>query len=420
MKHPLDDHAEEVRDPCVYTYTAALPFSLGVEDDFEYVFASNEEYADPVDRALYGDNLTVRIRAFTYKVSGLPMWPTGMHQALLAFYDHDFGDDPDARFGDDDLSQHYQWISMETPSAPSAQELKKDDPAFAFHRCLSALNLCLRGIQAATADITIRPITSHDLRPIVVIGALLSSGDWQLLNSMLMHPEARPDGLAPEREPIAESRLEGGVSAVLTQKPYLTTMLWRARAQRALRQTGDPAEAIISFQISAESLLFDTYRMLLIDEGLSSAELDAELELDRTFKSLVTRTLPARLGGRWDVTAAKTPVGGYWAKLYQVRNAIVHVGAEPHAVHAEAAQDGYRQLRDHLEDRLRAKRNVYPRTTYARLGEEGLKRCGRLPRKMRNFLETVSQEPGPWYWPYDLAERDPPDKRTSTSNSQRT
>jgi hypothetical protein len=237
---------------------------------------------------------------------------------------------------------------------------------------------------------------------------------------MLMHPEARPDGLAPEREPIAESRLEGGVSAVLTQKPYLTTMLWRARAQRALRQTGDPADAIISFQISAESLLFDTYRMLLIDEGLSSAELDAELELDRTFKSLVTRTLPARLGGRWDVTAAKTPVGGYWAKLYQVRNAIVHVGAEPHAVHAEAAQDGYRQLRDHLEDRLRAKRNVYPRTTYARLGEEGLKRCGRLPRKMRNFLETVSQEPGPWYWPYDLAERDPPDKRTSTSNSQRT
>ncbi len=201
-----------------------------------------------------------------------------------------------------------QWVSLETPAAPTVQELQHDDPAFAFHRCLSAFDLFVRGLQVATHDIRIRPISSHDLRPLVLIGARTGDGVWRLLTSMKMHPEATPDSLPSGRAPITEEELGLALTAIQTGKPYMTTMLWRFRAQRALRQEGDASDAIISFQVAAESLLFDTYRMMLIDEGRTSEEIASELEGERSFRSLVTTIMPERLGGRWDAKATGTPV----------------------------------------------------------------------------------------------------------------
>jgi hypothetical protein len=111
-----------------------------------------------------------------------------------------------------------------------------------------------------------------------------------------MHPEAQPGALPPPGGPITEAQLKEGLYAVQTSQAYLTAMLWRSRAQRALRQEGDASDAIISFQVAAESLLFDTYRMLLIDEGLASAEINAELDKERPFKSLLTTIMPQKLG----------------------------------------------------------------------------------------------------------------------------
>jgi hypothetical protein len=75
-----------------------------------------------------------------------------------------------------------------------------------------------------------------------------------------------------------------------------------------LRQTGDAADAIISFQIAAESLLFDTYRMILVDERMSSAEIEDTLNVDLPFKWLLVKTMPSKLGGQWDVTRGGTAV----------------------------------------------------------------------------------------------------------------
>jgi hypothetical protein len=406
MKHPSDDLAEQIDGPCVYTFTAHLPFPLGIPDDLAHTLWGDASYADPDDTARFGSKLAVTIRVFTLEVRGLPLWPSGTHQALKRFYGYDLEADPESRYGEDTLTAHDQWITLETPCAPSAEELERDDPAFAFHRCLGVFNLFLRGVQAATHDVRIRPITSHDLRPVVIVGALLPDRRWKLLTEILMHPEARPDPLPPEGGPITQEQLNAGLNAVITQKPYLTTVLWRSRAQRALNQTGDPADAIISFQIAAESFLFDTYRMLLIDERLSSFELQAELESERPFRSLLTRTMPSKLGGQWDVSSPNTAVGGYWEKLYRVRNSVVHAGLDPHGGHAQAAQQGYRQLRDHVEERLLSKSTNYPRTVLARFGIDGLEKRGQLTRRTRRFLEMVEGEPGPWYWPYDVAGRD--------------
>jgi Apea-like HEPN len=405
MRHPSDDFASEVEAPCLYTFTAHLPFPLGMPDDLGHTMALGEPFADPDDAAIFGPQVTVNIRVFTFETLGLPLWPVGTHEALRRFYDYELDREPASRFGEDTLTAHDQWVTLETPCAPTAADLDRDDPAFAFHRCLFAFNGFLRGVQAATRDVRIRPIASHDLRPVVVVGALLPGLRWTFLTALLMHPESRPDPLPPEGGPITEEQVNAGLNAVITQQPYLTTSLWRSRAQRALRQNGDAADAIISFQIAAESLLFDTYRMIMVDERLSSAEIQNTLNLDLPFKSLLVKTMPPKLGGHWDVTQTGTAVGDYWEKLYLVRNSVVHAGHEPHGGEAEEAQQGYRRLRDHVEERLLANSTVYPRSVLVRFGREGLETRGFLTRRMRRLMDAFAGEPGPWYWPFDAAGR---------------
>jgi len=116
--------------------------------------------------------------------------------------------------------------------------------------------------------------------------------------------------------------------------------------------------------------------------------------------------MPSKLGGQWDVTRGGTAVGDYWEKLYLVRNSIVHAGLEPHGGHAEEAQEGYRRLRDHVEERLLAKSTLYPRSALVRFGKERLEARGFLTRRMRRLMNAIAGEPGPWYWPFDTAGRD--------------
>jgi hypothetical protein len=235
---------------------------------------------------------------------------------------------------------------------------------------------------------------------VVLIGALQNGEKWRALMPLLMHPEAIGEKSLPDEPPFNEDDLRGALAALSTNQPYMTTLLWRSRAQRALIYSGDAADAVISFQIAAESMLFDTYRMLLIDEGRSSVEIASELT-DLPFKVLVTSRLPKKLGGSWDVTLAGTPMGDYWQKLYLMRNSIVHVGFQAHGGNAADAQAAYWGLRDHLEQRLWANHRAYPGTLVVRLGAEQLAQRGWLTKAMRQFIEGLKTVPGPFYWPHD-------------------
>jgi hypothetical protein len=253
VKHPADDLAEEVGEPCLYTFTGHLPFLLGIPDELGHTIRLHTPYADSKAEEVFGEHPFVNIRVFTAKGPGLPSWATGVDQALLRFYGYDL-DVSDGRYGTESLVAHDQWVTLETPSAPTDEELHRSDAAFAFHRCLFTFNFFLRAVQAATHDIRVRPITSHDFRPVVIVGALVRDAGWSPLTEMFMHPEAHSQALPLKDGPITEAQLNAGLAAVATEKPYITTVLWRSRAQRALKQTGDAADAIISFQIAAESL----------------------------------------------------------------------------------------------------------------------------------------------------------------------
>lgn len=394
--------AQEVKGPFVITFTAHLPFPIGIPNDLGHTIWLAHPFVEEEYRVAY-QRPFVNIRVFDLPQSGLPAWTKGTHEALKYFYNFDLEDDVATRYGEDNFIEHNQWVTLETPWG--ALQGYDADP---FHRSLSVFNGFLQATLVTTRDIRIRMIASHDLRPVVIIGAVPKGGKWRELSSMYMHPEAITESLLTVDKPFDQDELNRAISAIATQKPYITTFMWRARAQRALRQTGDSADAVISFQIAAESLLFETYRMLLVDEGMSSDEIAAEVGKEKPFKRFFTEIFPTRLAGDWHVDHTGTPIGHYWNDLYLVRNSIIHTGVLAHTGHAEAAQKAYWGLRDYLEARLWARHKAYPRTVYARLGKEQLEARGWFTAWMREFIEQVDAETGIWYWPWDVAKRPAP------------
>lgn len=98
-----------------------------------------------------------------------------------------------------------------------------------------------------------------------------------------------------------------------------------------------------------------------------------------------------------------------------MRNAIIHRGIQPNGDDAYAAQAAYSDLRDHLENRLVAKRMAYPRTLMVRIDEDRLRERGVLSRNLEAKLNEIKKEALPFYWPYDVANRKKPATGSGTS-----
>ena len=183
-------------------------------------------------------------------------------------------------------------------------------------------------------DNSMRPISSRELRPVVMIGRLDLENHWEENGLMLMHPDAH------DRVPLSvaaiEARLAVTTDAILHQKPFVNTFQWQARAERR-KYEGDSADAIVSFQVATETLLYELWALLLHDEGIAEAEIGSR-RAQLPFASLIKRELAQFLGGSWDVTDTARPVGHYWTNLYLLRNRITHGGYQPHDGDAEAAE----------------------------------------------------------------------------------
>jgi hypothetical protein len=186
---------------------------------------------------------------------------------------------------------------------------------------------------------------------------------WEEHGPMLMHPDAK------ERVPLSvgaiEVRLADATDAIVHQKPFVDTFQWQARAERR-KYEGDSADAIVSFQVAAETLLYELWALLLRDKGVSEEEIDAR-RAQLPFASLVKRELAHHLGGSWDVTNVERPVGHYWTNLYLLRNRITHGGYLPHGGDAEAAESAFFGLDEFLDNRLNAVSSSYPGASAAKL-----------------------------------------------------
>src|ERR1700728_1511397 len=139
----------------------------------------------------------------------------------------------------------------------------------------------------------------------------------------------------------------------------------QARAESG-KYEGASADAIVSFQVAAETLLYELWALLLRDQGITEMKIENR-RTQTPFASLVKRELPQYLGGSWDITDAGRPVGHYWTNLYLLRNKVTHGGYLPHDGDAEAADRAFFGLQEFLDIRLRAVSSSYPGASAAKL-----------------------------------------------------
>jgi hypothetical protein len=256
----------------------------------------------------------------------------------------------------------------------------------------------------ARDDDWVRAVSARELRPIVVIGTLAFDGEWQYLSQMLMHPDAKARPLTSRAVSAHVRGLNEAMAAIGGGEPFVRSRQWRARAERR-KYEGDAADSVVCFQIAAETLVYELFSLLLVDEGLTSREIDRRRGFGLRYKTLLTRELGSRLRGTWDLTDEKAPAGRYWNRLYRLRNRIVHAGYLPHDGDAEQAETAYTEFDQVLEERLRVVAKTYPRTLLAKVGKIELEQRGWVTKLLAPVIAKVGSEETPFYLPRDLAGR---------------
>lgn len=353
--------SEPETGPYLYTFTFRLPFVLGFEDSFDHDVAVAGQYANEADAVVFGRSPFVRVRMFNTEVADRKFEAANLSAAIEHFYGQHVPS------GDADGDHLYeQWVTLETPAVFLSDE-PRGDPGYAFHRGMSALSLFLEAFAIAREKDWVRPVSTRELRPTVAVGQLDLKGNWTYHGPMLMHPDAKPSPL--RSRPVAQhvEELNQALDLIVSEAPFIRARQWRARAERR-KYEGDAADSIISYQVAAETMLYELWGLLLLEEGTEPQEVERRRE-DQRFRTLLSSQLAPRLGGSWDLTLERKPVGCYYVDLYTLRNRIVHGGYQPHDGDAEKAERAYVGLERFVDERLRAKAKQYPATLSAKLGK---------------------------------------------------
>jgi hypothetical protein len=385
-------------EPAIATFTCRLPFTLGMTDEGEHHIIIRGFYADANDVAHFGSDPYVVIRIHNQDVQGYEIWPEHAAVVMNRFYGTDpFADLPlPPRWGEGH-GTYEQWVTIETPRARLVHE-SETDPAYSFHRCIDALNIFLSAHNFAIGDLAVRPVTTQDLRPIVFTGFKNPDHEWSYAGVLLMHAEALPYSMAIEDAAVRSEQLSLAVNDIMSRRPFISFRTWRDRALRAALHRGDYADAIVSLQAAMESMIFDLWKMLMLERGKSLAEVEKLVLGTEGFKYVVTKKLSGLLGGTWDVTLRGRPVGEYWVSLYEVRNRIVHTGFEPQAHEFELAKNAFDALNDYINSLLWKRHRQYPKTLLTKRGVQGLRQLGWFDTTMRNVAEQASLGDAIWPW----------------------
>jgi len=333
---------------------------LGFEDSFDHDVAVPGDYVNEADATVFGRPPFVRVRIFNADIADRKFTPANLSTAI----DHFYGQEIES--GEADGKHLYeQWVTLETPAVFLSHE-QRWDPGFAFHRSISALNVFLQAFALAREKDWIRPVSTRELRPIVIIGRLDLDEKWTYGGPMLMHPDAKQGPLTSR--PVAQhvDEVNQALEAIINKAPFVRARQWRSRAARR-KYEGDAADSIISYQVATETMMYEVWGLLLLEEGVTTQEVDKQRS-EQPFKTLLNRELAVRLGGSWDLTSDRTPIGRYWIDLYKLRNRIVHGGYQPHDGDAEQAERAYTDVDQFIDDRLQAKEKKYPAALRAKMG----------------------------------------------------
>ena len=334
---------------------------LGFGDDFDHEITVPGEYASEADAVVFGRSPFVRVRIFNADVADRMFAAANLPTAIEHFYGQDI---PSGEAGGKHLYE--QWVTLETPAVFLSHELR-GDPAFAFHRSMSALNVFLEAFAIAREKDWIRPVSTRELRPTVAIGRLDLEGNWTYQGPMLIHPDAKPSPLGSR--PVAQhvEELNQALELILNAAPFIRARQWRAKsgAPQVRRRRGR-----LDHQLSGRCG-DNAVRALgaAASRGRHSASRGRQTTRRATIQDPAYQSTGSAFGWIMGSDLERQPVGRYWVDLYKLRNRVVHGGYQPHDGDAEKAESAYLNLERYVDDRLRAKGKRYPATLSAKLGE---------------------------------------------------
>ncbi len=373
------------------TFALRLPFNTVLPSGTEFV----------LHRSLLPDEPTwVSMRFIQTKVD-----PTALMRPYEAGLAALLGEEqPDLTLG----SMGQTWVLAETLPVLFDNEdasIAKDQLlSLGFERCLDAVNRVIAAEQVITNNPVQRPLAKESLDEVVAV--LAYNSQRVLTRTAILRLHFRPiNPVFQDKRGDVRAKIQDAVSrglesdAAAYPHPLVLARTLSAQAN-SLRLSGDHRDSVVVLQTAAETYLRGLHRILLVDEGLTDAEIVAAA--DAPFETLLTTHLPNLVGGNW--SGPRSPAVRYRKTLYEVRNRITHAGRSPHWQEIRPAFEAYTALITFTEDRVRVGWRTRTRTLTA-VTEEWAGGTLAVPPAARATVNALRLEARPYWLPSDTAGR---------------
>jgi len=373
-----DQQAEEFRDPqnadanwWLLNFYVELPFYLPYLHGAKY----NVEFAGESWRAPVPDGLPSPPHVLLQVIQQLgppPADPSRAMQATLQNVLHRRGH-PDIRdVFDGDLQTTppplhiVSIVEAVTPKVMTESEVAAGlphHPETYLNRCIAALNTWIRSTIVVTGEHVVRTVARENL-PMFLAFFHQSPGDGTLVSFDMLRANENPATSSNQvATPLAVERVEKVASSLDETHLIFKAAELRVTALRLAAIEGRPDLAVILLNTAFELLVFGLARVLLVDEGATTDDIERQLGGRRLrARDVCYRFLQGRIGGQWDATQTSSPFGAVSERLVELRNRVAHRGVDVSDRQAQAAFEGYISFTGFVTRQVHARRRTYPRT----------------------------------------------------------
>lgn len=269
-------------------------------------------------------------------------------------------------------------------------------PSTYVNRCLQALNLWVRTIAVVTMDPSIRTMQPENL-PMFVPFFHQRPGDGRIIKFDLFQAHENPATSTTVATPYLATRVGRYASSIDDAHGLFRAREWCHTAVRLSTVEGRYDLAIVALNTAFEVLVFGLARMLLIDEGMLSAELDTEFAGRMGVGTLYHRYFEHRIGGRWVETDTSCALGQVFVDIVSVRNRVAHQGLSVQAKQVGSALASFAHFTDFLVMQVAAKKHRFPRTFMDLINAFGRPSGMAIGSKFDSTAESIVKA-SPNYW----------------------
>ena len=200
------------------------------------------------------------------------------------------------------------------------------NPTTYVNRCLDALNLWIRSLAVLTQEPSIRTVQAENLpQYMAFFHQRPHEGEIVRFDFFRSHDNPILSQNSVATRSLTE-RTRGIASSIDDTHGVFRSKEWFQTAMRLSTVEGRHDLAMVALNTAFEVLVFGLARVLRVDEGASSAEIDAEFGGRMGVDAVCHRYLEPRIGGRWDTTDTSCPIGEMTATVVDVRNRVAHQG----------------------------------------------------------------------------------------------